>query len=75
MNARARTDTELEAKLRARAWAFWREPGLFAAPEGHVQHSLPHVGQGLDINDLRGLDCGSQQSAISGQQSAGRTDS
>src|SRR5262249_31492302 len=23
-----RTDAEIEAKLRARAWAFWREPGL-----------------------------------------------
>jgi F420-dependent oxidoreductase-like protein len=60
-----RTDTELEAKLRARAWAFWREPGLFAGGAAQLRDRLGEferagadqvILQWLDLDDLDGLE-------------------
>jgi alkanesulfonate monooxygenase SsuD/methylene tetrahydromethanopterin reductase-like flavin-dependent oxidoreductase (luciferase family) len=60
-----RTDTEVEAKLRARAWAFWREPGLFAGGAAQLRDRLGEferagadqvILQWLDLDDLDGLE-------------------
>ena len=60
-----RTHTEVEAKLRARAWAFWREPGLFAGGAAQLRDMLGEferagadqvILQWLDLDDLDGLE-------------------
>jgi F420-dependent oxidoreductase-like protein len=59
-----RTAGEVEAKHQARAWAFWREPGLFAGTPPDLRRQLAAferagaqrvILQWLDLDDLDGL--------------------
>jgi F420-dependent oxidoreductase-like protein len=59
-----RTEAEVEAKCRARAWAFWREPGLVAGTAPVMRERLSEferagaqriILQWLDLDDLDGL--------------------
>lgn len=59
-----RTAAEVEAKRQARAWAFWREPGLFAGTPPELRQQLAAferagaqrvILQWLDLDDLDGL--------------------
>lgn len=59
-----RTQAEVEAKCQARAWAFWRAPGLFAGTAGQLRERLAEfeaagaqrvILQWLDLDDLDGL--------------------
>jgi F420-dependent oxidoreductase-like protein len=59
-----RTAAEVAAKRQARAWAFWREPGLFAGTPPELRQQLAAferagaqrvILQWLDLDDLDGL--------------------
>ncbi len=59
-----RTQEEVDAKCAARAWAFWRTPGLFAGTAPALQATLSDFEQAgadrvilqwLDLDDLDGL--------------------
>jgi F420-dependent oxidoreductase-like protein len=59
-----RTEAEVAAKTQARAWAWWREPGLFAGTAPVLQQRLREfeaagaqrvILQWLDLDDLEGL--------------------
>jgi F420-dependent oxidoreductase-like protein len=59
-----RTEAEVDAKRQARAWAFWREPGLFAGMPSVLRQQLQAfeaagadrvILQWLDLDDLDGL--------------------
>jgi alkanesulfonate monooxygenase SsuD/methylene tetrahydromethanopterin reductase-like flavin-dependent oxidoreductase (luciferase family) len=60
-----RTDAEVEARLAARAWAFWREPGLVAGTPQRLRERLAEfeaagadrvILQWLDLDDLDALE-------------------
>jgi F420-dependent oxidoreductase-like protein len=60
-----RTEAEVEQKCRARAWAWWREPGLFAGTRPRLRARLEEFEragaqrvmlQWLDLDDLAGLE-------------------
>jgi F420-dependent oxidoreductase-like protein len=60
-----RTEAELRRKLEARAWQFWREPGLIAGSTALMQEQLAAFAeagaqrimlQWLDLDDLDGLE-------------------
>ena len=59
-----RTEEEVEAKRHARAWAYWREPGLVAGTGPRLRERLAEweragaqriILQWLDLDDLDGL--------------------
>jgi alkanesulfonate monooxygenase SsuD/methylene tetrahydromethanopterin reductase-like flavin-dependent oxidoreductase (luciferase family) len=60
-----RTEAEVEAKCQARAWAWWREPGLFAGTKPKLRQRLDEFEragaqrvmlQWLDLDDIDGLE-------------------